>query len=117
MHSTIPRHRACVWVVLFLIAAVTGQVAASHSPGAPGQRTEISASRTTVATALRPHEQVATARAGHLRAPGHALDLVVTTDGATARAAPWVVATVSGDSSTRAASVDSTNSGRSPPTA
>jgi hypothetical protein len=117
MHSTIPRHRACVWVVLFLIAAVTGQIAASHSPGAPGQRTEVSAARATVATPLRPDQQVAPARAGHLRAPGHALDLVVTTDGATVRAARWVVATVSGDSSTRAASVDSTKSGRSPPTA
>jgi hypothetical protein len=116
MHSTIPRLRACVWVVLCLIAAVAVHIVASDPPSALGQRTGISTSRATVAKAVRTHEQVAPAHAGHLRAPDHALDLAVATDSAAAWSARWGVANTSADSSTGAAPVDSTNSERSPPT-
>ena len=115
MHSTIPRLRACVWVVLCLIAAVIVQHAAACAPTALHQRAEISTSHAAVVKAVRT-QQVAPPHAGHLRASGHALDLIVATDSATARAARWVVANPSADSSTRVAPVDSTNSERSPPT-
>jgi Tfp pilus assembly protein PilE len=116
MHPTIPRLRACVWVVLILIAAVTAHIASSSTPSPLDQRTEISTSRATVVKAVRTHEQVAPAQAGHLRAPGHALDLAVATDSAKPRAARWIVVNTSTASSTHAASVDSTNGERSPPT-